>query len=77
MVVFTFSVLDGKHPFGGKFGPKSQNCLFKLTFSAGTNSNRQNSMVVFTFSVLDGKHPFGGKFGPKSQNCQVKLKFGT
>ena len=99
-VVFTFSVLDWKHPFWanllqkikivtlswnvvprliqicrihwwcsyfpfylgnsflGKFGPKNQNCQFKLKFGTSTNSNMQNSVVVFTFSVLDQKQPF-------------------
>ena len=37
--------------FFGQIWSKSQNCLFKLTFSAGTNSNKQNSVVVITFFV--------------------------
>ena len=44
-------------PFLGKFGPKNENCQFKLKFGTKTNLNKQNSMVVFTFSVLDWKHP--------------------
>ena len=32
MMVFNFSVLDQKYPFLGKFGPKIQNCLFKVKF---------------------------------------------
>ena len=32
MVVCTFSVLDQKAPFLGKFGPKIQICQFKLKF---------------------------------------------
>ena len=32
MVVFTFSVLDEKQPFLGKFSPKSHNCQFMLKF---------------------------------------------
>ena len=32
MVVFTFSVLDEKQPFLGKFSPKSNNCQFMLKF---------------------------------------------
>ena len=32
VVLLIFSALDQKHPFGGKFGPKSQNCQFKLKF---------------------------------------------
>ena len=36
--------------FLDKFGPKNQNCLFKLKFGTYTNSNTQNSMVAFNFS---------------------------
>ena len=32
-------------PFLGKFGPKNQNCQFKLKFGTKTNSNEQNSFV--------------------------------
>ena len=49
MVVFMFWV---------KFGPKNQNCQFKLNIGTKTNSNMQNSIALFTFSVLDWKHPF-------------------
>ena len=44
--------------FLGKFGPKNQNCQFKLKFSIQTKSNMQNSMVVLIFSFLNGKHSF-------------------
>ena len=44
--------------FLGKFGPKNQNCQFKLKFGTYTISNMQNSLVVFIFSVLYGKHSF-------------------
>ena len=64
-------------PFLRKFGPKNQNCQFKLEFGAQTSSNMQNSMALFTFPVLDRKLFGGGKFGPKKQNWQFKLKFGT
>ena len=58
MVVFTFAVLHWKYPFWGKFGPKNQNCQFKLKFGTKTNLNMQNSMVVFTFAVLHQRYPF-------------------
>ena len=64
MLVFTFSVLDWKHPLLDKFG----------TY---TNSNMQNSTEVFTFSVIEQKRLFWGKFGPKKQNGQFKVKFST
>ena len=44
--------------FLGKFGPKNQNCQFKMKFSIQTKSNMQNSMVVLIFSFLNGKHSF-------------------
>ena len=58
IVIFTFFVFDRKYPFFGKFGPKSQNCQFKVKLDTWTNSNMQNSMVVFTFFVFDQKCPF-------------------
>ena len=57
MVVFT--------QFDGKFGPKNQNCQFKVKFGTLTNLNMQNSMVVFTFSALDWKHTFWGNLVQK------------
>ena len=32
-----------------KFGPKNQNCQFKLNIDTSTNSNMENSTAVFTF----------------------------
>ena len=46
-------------PFLGKFGPKNQNCQFKLKFGTRTNSDMQNSLVMFTFSVFDWKYFVG------------------
>ena len=63
-----------------KFGPRNQNCWFKLKSFVWTNSNIQNSVVVFTFLILGWECPFWanlGKYGPKNQNRQFKLKFGT
>ena len=42
--------------FLGKFGPKNQNCQFKLKFGTKTNLNMQNSMMIFTFSAFDHKY---------------------
>ena len=64
-------------PSLGKFGPKTQNCQFKLEFGTQTNLNMQNLVEMFTFSVFKQKHFFGEKFGPKNQNLQLRLKFGT
>ena len=44
-------------PFLGKFGPKIQNCLFKLKPGTETNSNMQNSMELLPFPGLDQKYP--------------------
>ena len=46
-------------PFLGKFGPKSQNCHFKLKIGTYNNSNMLNSMVMYIFFVFDQKYPFG------------------
>ena len=54
MVVFIFSAWDQKYLFWGKFGPKNQNCQFKLKF--GTSTNVRNSMVMFIFSVFGKKY---------------------
>ena len=53
-----FSLSDQKYPPWAMFGPKYQNCQFKLKFANKSNSNMQNSMVMFTFSVFDWKYPF-------------------
>ena len=49
MGLFTFSVLDRKHPYWA-------NLMQKI--GTNINSDMQNSMVVFTFAVLDRKYPF-------------------
>ena len=41
----------------GKFGPKNQNCEFKLKFGSQTNLNMQK-LMVYTFPVFDQKYPF-------------------
>ena len=54
IVVLTFSVLDGKHPFYANLVRKIKivslnwNCLIRLI----KNLNMQNPVVVFTFSFL-------------------------
>ena len=63
-------------PFSCKFGPKSQNCWFKLKFW-NSNFNMQNSMFIFIFFCLRQEITFFGIFGPKNQKCQSELKFGT
>ena len=76
-VLVYFYCFRPETPFLGKFGPKNQNCHFKLKFVTKTNSSMQNSMVVFIFFCFRLETPFLGKFGPKNQNFSFKLKFGT
>ena len=45
-------------PFLSKFGPKFQNCQYKLKFGALTNLNMQNSMALFSVSVFNWKYSF-------------------
>ena len=45
-------------PFLSKFGPKSQNCLFKVKFGTQTSQNMQNSMMLLTFSGLTWEYLF-------------------
>ena len=63
-----FSRFRPETSFLGKFGPKTQNCQFKLKFGTYTNSNMQNSMMMFTYSVFDRKNLFWGKLVPKIKN---------
>ena len=56
MVVSIFSILDREYLFGGKFGPKNENCQFEQKFGTLTNSNMQHLMVILTFSVFDQKY---------------------
>ena len=58
MMLLTFFGFWVEIPLLGKFGPKNQNCHFKLKFGTYTNSNMQNSMVMFSFFVFDRKYPF-------------------
>ena len=74
-MVFTFSVLDQKNPFLGKYGQKNQNCQFKRKFGTKTNLNMRNSECSL-FEFLTG-NIFLGKCGPKTQNCRFKLKIGA
>ena len=51
-----------------KFGPKNQNCHFKLKFCTKFYFNMQNSMAIFSFFFcLRREIPFLGKFGPKTK----------
>ena len=76
MVVFTFSVLDGKHYFGGNLIQK----LFILSLSGIWCLDQFQykecigSVHCFCFRP---KHVFGQIFTKKSQNCQFQLKFPT
>ena len=45
--------------FFGEFGPKNQNCEFKIKLRTQTNSNMHISVILFTFSAFDRKYFFG------------------
>ena len=51
MVVFTFSVIDRKYYFFGKFGLKYQNFQFKLKF--GTYNPSLNILELYNALVLE------------------------
>ena len=65
VVEFTFFCFRQDIPFLDKFGPKNQNCLFKLKLGTKTNWNMYNSMVISFFLLLPGNTCFwfnGSKF---------------
>ena len=64
MALFTYSVLDQKHPYWANLVQKKQNRQFKLKFGTWANSNMQ---YLFAFFYFRPEIPFLGKFGPKSQ----------
>ena len=55
IVIFTVYRFQPEIRILGEFGPKSQNCQFKLKFG---NFSMRNSIVMFTFSVFNRKYPF-------------------
>ena len=73
LVQFKYVEFDGdlhfflqlEFSFLGKFGPKNQNCQFKLKFGTLTNSNMQNSMVVFYYFCFRPETTFLDKFSPE------------
>ena len=46
----------------GKFGPKSQNCSFKMKVDTKTNSHMVNSIVMFICPTVNKKHYFLAAF---------------
>ena len=59
-----------------KFGPKNQNCQFKLKFDTYTKLNMQNSVVLFTFFCFWLEIPFSIIFDPnKKRNYQFRTEF--
>ena len=65
-------------PFLSKFGPKNQNCLFKMKFVIYTNSNKWKYYggVPLLFCFRPGI-PFFAQFIHKIQNYLFNVKFGT
>ena len=63
--------------FFGKFGPKKQNCQFKLEIWYLDQFEHAEFNGNVHFSCFRTGIPCSGKFGPKKQNCPFILKFGT
>ena len=53
--IYSHSLFQTKVNFWGIFGPKNENCLFKLKLGIETNSNALNSVVMLSASILDQK----------------------
>ena len=62
-------------PLLGKFGPKNQNCHFKLKIGTNTNSNMQSSVVMLTFSIFNMKYPFWAYLVQKTKNVSLSWNF--
>ena len=60
-------------PFSMKFGPKNQNCQFKLKISSFTNSSMQNSIVIFNFLIFNQKCSFWANLVPKIKIFSLKV----
>ena len=58
--------------FLGNFGPKNQNCQFKVKLDTYTNWNMQNSMVMFTFFVFDRKYYFWANLFKKIKIVSIR-----
>ena len=59
--------------FLGKFGPKIQNCQFKMKLDTSTNSNIHNSMVMITFFfVFDRTYSFWANLVQKLKIVSLK-----
>ena len=59
---------NAKIPSLGKFGPKNQNCQFKLKFGILTNSSKKDSLVTFMFSIVYRKDSFWAQIYSKKLN---------
>ena len=68
-----FHSFQPKILFLGKFGLKSQDCLFKVKFGTQTNLNMQNSMVTITLSVFDWNYSFRANFGFKNSKLSNNM----
>ena len=62
-------------PLLGKFGPKNQNCHFKLKIGTNNNSNMQSSVVMLTFSIFNMKYPFWAYLAQKTKNVSLSWNF--
>ena len=61
----------------GKFGPKNQNCPFKMKVDMKTNLNMLNSIVMFICPVVNEKYHFWATFLYKISTFSFKIKVDT
>ena len=69
--LFLFST---QNTFLDKFGPKIQDCLFKVKFGTLTNTNMQKNWMVFLFLA---RNTLFEQIWGKNQKCQIKIKCGN
>ena len=67
MVIFTFSICWQETPFLGKFGPKFQNCLFKVKCLFGQIWSKKSELLVLA--------EFWQLFNSNLQNSLVVFPF--
>ena len=60
-----------------KFGPKHENCWFKLKFGTQNNPNMRNSMLLFTLSVFNREHPFCANLVQKVKIVSLSWNWGA
>ena len=76
VVVFSFSVFNGRYPMWANLVQKIKIDSLKLKFGIKTKSNMQNSMVMFTF-LFSVVNTLLGQIWSENVDFSLTLKFGT